>query len=55
MRKYIIEKLKSFRQYFIDRRIKYCEHGFEISEVINTKIDPTCKKCGQKLSVLKNV
>jgi hypothetical protein len=55
MKKYFIEKLKTLRQFFVSRRLKRCKHGFEISEVINTKIDPTCKKCGQSLSALANV
>ena len=45
--KKIIEKLKVL---FANK--KSCEHGFEISEVINIKIDPTCKKCGKTLSIL---
>ena len=45
--KKIIEKLKIL---FISK--KSCEHGFEISEVINIKMDPTCKKCGKALSIL---
>jgi hypothetical protein len=55
MKKYLIEKLKALRQLFVSRRVKRCKHGFEISEVMNTKIDPTCKRCGQSLSALANV
>jgi hypothetical protein len=36
------------------QRLKPCEHRFDILEVINIELDPKCKKCGKKLSVLKN-
>jgi len=55
MKKYLIEKLKELRQLFVSIVWKRCKHVFEISEVMNTKIDPTCKKCGQSLSALANV
>jgi len=31
-----------------------CEHGFEIHEVMNLKIDPICKKCGKSLNEINN-
>lgn len=29
-----------------------CNHGFEIKEVADLRIDPCCKKCGKKISEL---
>lgn len=55
MIKRLFEKLKALRLYFVSKRLERCKHGFEISEVVNLKIDPTCKKCGKKLSGLANV
>jgi hypothetical protein len=48
--KTLIEKLKALHLYFVSKRLERCKHGFEISEVVNLKIDPICKKCGKKLS-----
>jgi hypothetical protein len=30
-----------------------CKHGFSPEDVMNLKIDPCCKRCGQKLSESK--
>jgi len=43
---------KSIGLYFRNIRIKNCKHGFEIKDVMNTKIDPVCKICGRTLSEL---
>ena len=29
-----------------------CNHGFEVKEVVDLRIDPCCKKCGKKISEL---
>jgi hypothetical protein len=55
MKKYFINVLKMLHKLFISKSSKLCKHGFEISEVMNIKIDPACKNCGQKLSVLKQL
>ncbi len=50
MKKYFTNKIK---QLLNNIKISNCEHGFDITEVANTKIDPICKKgCGKKLSEL---
>ena len=48
--------MKAFAIYIVSKRLKKCNHGFEIKDVCNTKIDPMCKNgCGKRLSELANV
>mgnify|MGYP003670486793 CR=1 FL=1 len=56
MIKYIRNKIKAFAIYIVSKRLKKCNHGFEIKDVCNTKTDPMCKNgCGKRLSELANV
>ena len=55
--KRLIKYLKElFAIYIVSKRLKKCNHGFEIKDVCNTKTDPMCKNgCGKRLSELANV
>ncbi len=52
MKKYFIKKVTELSKLFSIRNLSECKHGFEISEVVNLKIDPVCKNCDRKLSEL---
>ena len=53
--KSIIENLKkTFVPQSDNKRFKECDHGFEISDVLNINKDPECNKCGVLLSHLNN-
>ena len=41
-----------FKRFFTARTPKPCRHGFDIKEVMNLSVDPICKHCGEKLSIL---
>ncbi len=54
IKQYLLKKLNKFHQLFVSINLKSCKHGFKASEVVNLKIDPTCVKCGKRLSELEN-
>ena len=48
--KTLLLKLKQFKEYLNRKRIENCNHGFNIEDVVNLKIDAKCVYCGKSLS-----
>jgi len=54
MKKRIETILLNLKEYFKRKKIKSCVHGFKISDITDTKIEPLCQYCGKSFTSLKN-